>query len=220
MSMQEEAAGNQAPAPTTQPDVEAAILAELSVAERRDVVEDANQDIMDITGIEATVPELVALSSDRDATALDRLLGKRAVRFLGEVGDADSQLAPHLVDEDTRYDVAEAIVVFGAATGRYVEMVDDQGLSTAEATAVYALRETILEEFGASESFAAIFACLEAAGISMEDVRQDVVAVVQQLDEIGLIVQQGGKREGAATRNRLVQGEQLEHIIAARMRND
>lgn len=140
-------------------------------------------------------PDALVKVADSPDSSPERLLARRALRFAEALTREDSPLAQVIIDDDTKgtklYAAAEAALLFGAASGTYVNLVQRDDLTPSQATGMYALREEIAEDYldGSKVSLGQLTEALEVAGIDVRRVYRGPSTVAAELSERGAIRQ-------------------------------
>ena len=169
---------------------EASNSAKLELAQRRELARKGVSSVRDILGVDVSLMELLETSKNADAPHSRRLVAKRAVRFLGDISGEGSELARRVRNDDDMYAAAEAIVVYGASNRRYLGLMDELPvpLTPVEATGIYALKQTVDDNFGTSPTLGAISESLRRLSIDPRLVHEDVDEVVATIQSAGFIV--------------------------------
>jgi hypothetical protein len=191
---------------------------ELELAARRELAISGVGALSEVFGVEVSVSQLLETSENDHVEPDVRLQAKRGLRFVAALGEKNSSLARCLEADDPMttegnvYAAAEAFVFFGASERRYPKLVSEVGLRPAEATAVYALRERLLEAHGSAESLGTILKTLETLGIGSRELVTDPDGVLDTLDASACFKQTSKRGTGGRS---YLQTTAMEHSVVS-----
>ncbi|HSX35769.1 MAG TPA: hypothetical protein VLH84_02435 [Patescibacteria group bacterium] len=164
---------------------------EMALLARREAASLAIGAIADMWEVEVSVPHLLILAGDDEATRV-RLGAKRALRAISAVASEDSEFM-RLVGTPGIEPFVEGVLAYGAATPTYLGLVEKYGLSAEEATSFYELRRLVADEAdGHIPGFPALIRTLRSIGISPRQAALDTDGALAALYEAGFFVDHAG----------------------------
>lgn len=167
--------------------------AAIALVARRELALQATGFISEVLEVDVTVPMLLTLATGAEEPSV-HLAAVRALRCVESIAREDSAVV-QAVGEQSLYHYVEGVIQYGAREDRYLQLMDELGLSAEGVTGLYALREAIAEETnGQKIGFPTLLHALKEAGISIEEAALDYEEALARLDEAGFIVGYAGSR--------------------------